>query len=115
MSVPSTLVNKVWSYAHVLRDEGIAYGDYVEQITYLLFLKMDEERTEQLGEKSIIPDGYRWADLKDLDGDALEVHYRHALQKLSNATGLLGTLFRKAQSKIQDPARLKTAGHADRR
>ena len=41
-------MNKVWSYAHVLRDEGIAYGDYVEQITYLLFLKMDEERTELL-------------------------------------------------------------------
>jgi len=104
---PSSLVHKVWSYAHVLRDEGIAYGDYVEQITYLLFLKMDEERTEQLDEKSIIPAGFRWADLKALDGDALEVHYRHTLQKLSTATGLLGTLFRKAQSKIQDPARLK--------
>ena len=107
MTSPSTLVNKVWSYAHVLRDEGIAYGDYVEQITYLLFLKMDEERTEQLGEKSIIPHGNRWGNLTKLDGDALEVHYRHTLQELSSAKGLLGTLFRKAQSKIQDPARLK--------
>lgn len=107
MSTSSALVNKVWSYAHVLRDEGVPYGDYVEQITYLLFLKMDEDRSELLKEHSIIPTGYRWADLKKLDGDALKVHYRHTLQELSNKSGLLGTLFRKAQSKIQDPARLK--------
>lgn len=107
MTTPSTLVNKVWSYAHVLRDEGVAYGDYVEQITYLLFLKMDQERTEQLGEKSIIPKGYQWADLAKLDGDALEVHYRHTLERLSSGTGLLGTLFRQARSKIGEPARLK--------
>lgn len=51
----STLVSKVWNFAHVLRDQGISYGDYIEQITFLLFLKMDQERTELLGEPSIIP------------------------------------------------------------
>ncbi|MAI45523.1 MAG: SAM-dependent DNA methyltransferase [Hyphomicrobiaceae bacterium TMED74] len=106
-TAPSTLVNKVWSYAHVLRDDGVPYGDYVEQITYLLFLKMDEERSTLLGEESIIPEGHRWSDLKRLDGDALEKHYRDTLEELSKRTGLLGALFRKAQSKISSPARLK--------
>ena len=56
------LVAKVWNYAHVLRDQGISYGDYVEQITFLLFLKMDHERVEMLGEASAIPNGAgrRW-------------------------------------------------------
>jgi type I restriction enzyme M protein len=44
------LISKVWNYAHVLRDEGVSYGDYVGQISFLLFLKMDEERTKLLGE-----------------------------------------------------------------
>jgi len=57
----SSLVAKVWNYAHVLRDQGISYGDYVEQITYLLFLKMDEERSALLGEPSSIPATYRWS------------------------------------------------------
>jgi type I restriction enzyme M protein len=55
-----SLVSKVWNYAHVLRDEGIPYGDYVEQITYLLFLKMDEEREDFLGQPSEIPATHRW-------------------------------------------------------
>lgn len=102
-----SLVSKVWNYAHVLRDEGIAYGDYLEQITYLLFLKMDDEREHLLGEGSRIPEQWRWARLRNLRGDALELQYRHALESLGSGEGMLGTIFRKAQNKIQDPAKLR--------
>lgn len=101
------LVAKVWNYAHVLRDQGISYGDYVEQITFLLFLKMDQERVDLLGEGSSIPAEWRWPTLVDKDGDELELHYRHTLEKLSAADGLIGTIFRKAQNKLSDPAKLK--------
>jgi type I restriction enzyme M protein len=107
MTSPGALVNKVWNYAHVLRDDGVSYGDYVEQITCLLFLKMDQERHDHLGEVSRIPAEWRWAALKDKDGDALELHYRHTLEALAREPGLLGTIFRKAQNKIQDPAKLR--------
>ena len=101
------LVAKVWNYAHVLRDEGVPYGDYVEQITYLLFLKMDAERDVHVGEPSILPKGCRWSDLRGLDGEALERHYRQTLEKLARSDGLVGTLFRGAQNKLSNPARLK--------
>jgi len=106
------LVQKVWQYATVLRDDGVSYGDYVEQLTYLLFLKMARERqvlAEALGRKatSLIPEDLAWPTLLRLDGDDLENHYRHLLQELGKRTGLLGTIFRKAQNKIQDPAKLK--------
>lgn len=103
----SSLVSKVWNYAHVLRDQGISYGDYVEQITYLLFLKMDEERSELLKESSIIPAKYRWDKLVGKDGDALELQYRHTLEELGKEPGLIGTIFKKAQNKLTDPAKLK--------
>ncbi|WP_298190559.1 class I SAM-dependent DNA methyltransferase [Novosphingobium sp.] len=101
------LVAKVWNYAHVLRDQGISYGDYVEQITFLLFLKMDQERVELLGEGSSIPAEWGWPMLAGKDGDALELHYRHTLEALATADGLIGTIFRKAQNKLSDPAKLK--------
>jgi type I restriction enzyme M protein len=101
------LVSKVWNYAHVLRDQGIGYGDYVEQITFLLFLKMDQERSELLGEASIIPAKWRWEKLAPLSGDELELQYRHALEALAREKGLIGTIFRKAQNKLTDPAKLK--------
>jgi type I restriction enzyme M protein len=104
---PAALVNKVWNYAHVLRDDGVSYGDYVEQITCLLFLKMDQERHDHLGEVSRIPVEWRWAALKDKEGDDLELQYRHTLEALAREPGLLGTIFRKAQNKIQDPAKLR--------
>jgi type I restriction enzyme M protein len=103
----TALVSKVWSFAHVLRDQGIGYGDYVEQITFLLFLKMDEERSELLGEPSAIPAKWRWASLSPLAGDELELHYRHTLEALAKEKGLIGTIFRKAQNKLTDPAKLK--------
>lgn len=106
MTSPAALVNKVWNYAHVLRDDGVSYGDYVEQITCLLFLKMDAERVAE-GEASAVPAEWRWERLRALDGDALEVHYRHALEALAREPGLLGTIYRKAQNKIQDPAKLR--------
>ena len=101
------LVSKVWNYAHVLRDQGISYGDYVEQITYLLFLKMDAEREDLLGEASAIPPQWRWEELANKDGDALELQYRHTLEALGREDGLIGTIFRKAQNKLSDPAKLK--------
>ncbi|WHZ09633.1 MAG: Type I restriction-modification system, DNA-methyltransferase subunit M [Burkholderiaceae bacterium] len=103
----TALVGKVWSYAHVLRDQGIGYGDYVEQITFLLFLKMDQERAELLGEPSSIPAAWRWDKLAPLAGDALEIQYRHALEALAREKGLIGTIFRGAQNKLTDPAKLK--------
>jgi type I restriction enzyme M protein len=103
----ASLVSKVWNYAHVLRDQGIFYGDYVEQITFLLFLKMDQERTELLNEPSIIPARWRWEKLGPLSGDDLELQYRHTLETLAKEKGLIGTIFRKAQNKLTDPAKLK--------
>src|SRR5699024_7405322 len=101
------LVSKVWNYAHVLRDQGVSYGDYIEQITYLLFLKMDDERAELLGEGSAIPAPWRWSALADKEGDALEAQYRHTLEALAAEPGLVGTIFRKSQNKLSDPAKLK--------
>jgi type I restriction enzyme M protein len=103
----SSLVSKIWNYATVLRDQGISYGDYIEQITYLLFLKMDDERASLLKEPSIIPESYRWNQLANKDGDELELQYRHTLEQLGKEPGLIGTIFKKAQNKLTDPAKLK--------
>ena len=100
------LVSKVWNYAHVLRDQGISYGDYIEQITYLLFLKMDQERVELLGEASAVPPEWNWTNLSGKTGDELELQYRHTLEALAKASGLIGTIFRKSQNKLSDPAKL---------
>lgn len=107
MSTNEQLVQKVWNYAHVLRDQGVSYGDYVEQITYLLFLKMDQERADLLGEPSAMPKEWTWSNLASKDGEALEKHYRDTLEALGHEGGLIGTIFRKAQNKLSDPAKLK--------
>lgn len=108
MSDPQTLVRKLWSYCDVLRDDGLSYGDYVEQLTYLLFLKMSDEQTKPpFSREPIIPAGLDWPSLKAKDGDELEVHYRHLLTELGKAAGMLGVIFRKAQNRIQDPAKLR--------
>jgi len=101
------LVAKVWNYAHVLRDAGVSYGDYVEQITCLLFLKMDQERTEFLGEPSIIPKELRWERLRGLSGEKLGTSYNRTLAALSRSDGLLGAIYLKAKNAIEDPARLQ--------
>jgi type I restriction enzyme M protein len=100
------LVSKVWNYAHVLRDQGISYGDYIEQITYLLFLKMDQERVDLLGEASSVPQEWSWTNLAGQSGDELELQYRKTLENLAKASGLIGTIFRKSQNKLSDPAKL---------
>ncbi len=102
------LVAKLWSYCNLLRDDGLSYGDYVEQLTYLLFLKMAHERTEApWKEESRIPVGFDWPSLLEKDGRDLEEHYVVLLTRLATEEGLLGLIFRKAQNKIQDPAKLK--------
>ncbi|CAG0935306.1 putative type I restriction enzymeP M protein [Thermoflexales bacterium] len=103
----STIVQRLWNYCNVLRDDGVSYGDYVEQLTYLLFLKMDDENVRQLGRKSSIPADLNWQSLLRLDGNDLESHYRHILAKLGEGSGLIPVIFRKAQNKIQDPAKLR--------
>ncbi len=104
----STIVQRLWNYCNVLRDDGVSYGDYVEQLTYLLFLKMADEQTKPPFKKSsIIPKGLDWQSLLEKDGDALEVHYRHILESLGKEKGMLGVIFRKSQNRIQDPAKLR--------
>jgi type I restriction enzyme M protein len=110
MSNPSAqIVQKLWSYCNVLRDDGLSYQDYLEQLTTLLFLKMAEERAQLTGQQQPIPRGYRWADLSapQMEGVKLEEHYRNTLSELGKKGGMLGLIFRKAQNKIQDPAKLR--------
>jgi type I restriction enzyme M protein len=103
------IVKKLWNYCQVLRDDGLSYQDYLEQLTFLLFLKMADERAALTGARQSIPDGYRWADLANpkMEGVKLEAHYRETLKKLGEEGGMLGLIFRKSQNKIQDPAKLR--------
>jgi len=102
------IVQKLWNYCNVLRDDGMSYGDYVEQLTYLLFLKMADERSKPpYNQKSPIPSDYDWQSLLKKDGDELFDHYRHVLGKLGQGKRLLGLIFGKAQNKFQDPAKLR--------
>jgi type I restriction enzyme M protein len=108
MTNPTQLVQKLWNYCNILRDDGLSYGDYVEQLTFLLFLKMADEQTRRpFNKPSAIPRGFGWDVLVKLDGDELETHYRHTLEELGKRPGMLGIIFRKAQNKIQDPAKLR--------
>ena len=92
----------------MLRDDGMSYGDYVEQLTFLMFLKMADERTKPpYNQQSMIPKAYAWPTLLAKDGDELFDHYRHALDELGKQKGTLGLIFAKAQNKFQDPAKLR--------
>lgn len=103
----SSIISKVWSFAHVLRDDGVSYGDYLEQLTYLLFLKMVDEFTKPPYNRKInVPKEYEWKSLKEKRGAELESHYTKTLRELSRAKGTLGQIFVKSQNKIQDPAKL---------
>lgn len=103
----ATIVQRLWNYCNVLRDDGVSYGDYVEQLTYLLFLKMDDENSRLLGKPSVIPAEFNWQSLLGKEGNELEAHYRHSLTGLGQGAGLIPTIFRKAQNKIQEPAKLR--------
>lgn len=102
-----TLTKKVWNLATTLAGQGIGFTDYITQLTYLLFLKMDDENVQTFGEDSAIPEGYRWADLIDLDGLDLVKQYEHTLEELSGQDNLIGTIYTKAQNKIDKPVYLK--------
>jgi type I restriction enzyme M protein len=100
-------VSKVWSFCTTLRDDGVSYGDYLEQLTYLIFLKMADEYSQPPHNRNVgIPAAYNWPSLKAKRGAELEVHYVSVLRELGNKPGMLGQIFTKAQNKIQDPAKL---------
>jgi len=102
-----SIISKVWSFCHTLRDDGVSYGDYLEQLTYLIFLKMaDEYAKPPYSRKVNVPARYAWPVMRPLKGAELEVHYVEALRELGLQKGMLGQIFTKAQNKIQDPAKL---------
>ncbi|MGN5290259.1 SAM-dependent DNA methyltransferase [Aeromonas media] len=103
----NAIVSKVWSFCTTLRDDGVGYGDYLEQLTYLIFLKMADEYAKPPHKRDIgIPAGYDWSSLTSRRGVELEIHYVTLLRVLGSKPGLLGQIFTKAQNKIQDPAKL---------
>ena len=103
----SSIVSKVWSFCNPLRDVGVGYGDYLEQLTYLLFLKMADEYSKPPHNRKLnIPKAYNWESLTTIKGAELELHYATLLRELSTAKGILGQIFTKSQNKIQDPAML---------
>lgn len=105
---PQNLIAKVWDYANILRDSGVSYTDYVAQLSYLLFLKMESEIANvNPSAASMIPSEFRWEVLKRLDGLELESAYSKALAELSKQGGIVGTIYQKAQNKITEPAKLK--------
>lgn len=98
----SMLVRKLWQYCNVLRDDGLSYPDYVEQLTYLLFLKMSDE---QVG--GPVPEKYGWRSFVKKDAKEMHRHYSRVLSALGRGEGMLGLIFRNAKNKIRDPAKLK--------
>jgi type I restriction enzyme M protein len=103
----SSIVSKVWAFCQTLRDDGVGYGDYLEQLTYLLFLKMaDEYSKPPHNRKMPIPASYAWDTLTTKSGSELESHYNEMLRELAKEKGILGQIFIKSQNKIQDPAKL---------
>ena len=112
MITSTTIGQKLWNYCNVLRDAGLSYGDYLEQLTFLLFLKMMHERSQPPFtllpdyQSPPIPDGYDWPSLLARDGIELEIHYRRTLEELGRQPGTLGVIFNRARNEIQEPAML---------
>ena len=103
----SSIISKVWNFANILRDDGVSYGDYLEQLTFLLFLKMADEFSRPPYNKEIpIPEEYTWNSLRSKRGAGLDLFYAQLLRSLGNEKGMLGQIFTKSQNKIQDPAKL---------
>ena len=101
------LSKKVWQVADVLAGQGIGFTDYITQLTYLLFLKMDDENVKTFGENSAIAEGLRWKDLLEKQGNDLTELYEKILSELGKQNGLIGTIFTKAQNKIESPVYLR--------
>ncbi|MEW5786108.1 MAG: class I SAM-dependent DNA methyltransferase [Bacillota bacterium] len=97
----SDIVNKLWGFCHTLRHDGIDYGDYIEQLTYLLFLKMADEKGVA------IPQGCDWDSLKHKSGTELTDHYTDILRRLREVPGILGDIFTQAASRFNNPVNLK--------
>ncbi|MYB25718.1 MAG: SAM-dependent DNA methyltransferase [Acidimicrobiia bacterium] len=104
---PRALVQRLWDFCDVLRDDGLSYGEYLEQLTYLLFLKMADEQFEQLGGERVVPAGFGWPSLLRRSGVELEQHYSTILEELGAGDDMLGVVFRKARNRVQDPAKLE--------
>jgi len=102
-----SLVSRVWNFCHILREDGVSYGDYLEQLTYLVFLKIADEYSKPPYNRDLnIPGKYNWESLTNKRGSELEAHYNELLKELGRGTGLISQIFVKAQNKIQDPAKL---------
>jgi len=103
----ASIVQRVWNYCHTLRDDGVSYGDYLEQLTYLLFLKMADEYSKPPYNRKInIPKNLNWESLLTKSGAELEVHYVKILKELGKEKGMIGEIFFKSKNEIQDPAKL---------
>ena len=101
----STIISKVWGMCGPLRDDGVSYGDYLEQLTYLIFLKMSDEYAKPpYNRETGIPTGYNWTDMNTLTGAGLEDKYRDILEKLGEQGGILGQIFKGAINKINNAA-----------
>ncbi len=100
-----TIISKVWGMCNPLRDDGVSYGDYLEQLTYLIFLKMSDEYSKPPYKRNTgIPTGYTWSDMNDLKGAELETQYKATLEKLGEQNGILGQIFKGAVNKISNVA-----------
>lgn len=97
----SDIVNKLWGFCHTLRHDGVDYGDYIEQLTYLLFLKMADEK------EVTVPKGCDWNTLKSKSGTDLTDHYADVLRELRDAKGLLGDIFNQSMPRFNNPVNLK--------
>lgn len=101
----TTIVSKVWGMCNPLRDDGVSYGDYLEQLTYLIFLKMSDEYSKPPYKKETgIPVGYAWSDMNTLKGAELEAKYKAILEKLAEQGGILGKIFAQSSNKISNAA-----------
>ena len=101
----TAIISKVWGMCSPLRDDGVGYGDYLEQLTYLIFLKMSDEYSKPPYKKDTgIPAGYGWSDMSSLKGAELEEKYKKILEKLGEQSGILGKIFKGATNKISNAA-----------
>ena len=101
----STIISRVWGMCNPLRDDGISYGDYLEQLTYMIFLKMSDEYSKPPYNRDTgIPSGYAWSDMNKLTGAELEEQYKSTLEKLGEQNGILGQIFKGAVNKISNAA-----------